>query len=447
MCAAPSRAPATRRFPADRSGARRLTAAGGADESIFHLRGNAAHKLARRNAGAGSKATAQGSADDPGIRHVREPDRRAAAIPRLLRLGGGAALAADGGLHPRACSALAAFALARLASTRPATRRWSRRSSRTAALAARRGAGADRGELRRAHALRSQRLRRDRPAAALAADRPGARSPPMRWRRPTGFGPLSGGAIRLRYYTPLGLSPGDIARVVAFVTVAFGAGLAVTAAVGALWEARTVAGRHPAAARAGSSPRRSLTLAAFGGLLLAARPAGRRCPGSGGRGARPARRAGMMLRQFAVTALDTVAAAGRRSGCCCRPGAIGYRRLPAALRGGAGARHPQPRAGRARRLRGGAAGGARRQPRRRPELLAAFALYRLIYQVLPLGARRGRPRPRRGPPARRSAGRRRRRSAPWPGWRRRRWRRWRWSSARCWSSPASRRRAASTSSG
>ena len=37
----------------------------------------------------------------------------------------------------------------------------------------------------------------------------------------TGFGPLSGGAVRLRYYTPLGLSPADVARVVVFVTVAF----------------------------------------------------------------------------------------------------------------------------------------------------------------------------------------------------------------------------------
>ena len=54
-----------------------------------------------------------------------------------------------------------------------------------------------------------------------------------------GFGPLSGGAVRLRYYTPLGITPADIARVVAFVTVAFGAGLAVTAALGALWAART----------------------------------------------------------------------------------------------------------------------------------------------------------------------------------------------------------------
>ncbi|MBM7323599.1 lysylphosphatidylglycerol synthetase family protein, partial [Agrobacterium sp. S2] len=40
-----------------------------------------------------------------------------------------------------------------------------------------------------------------------------------------GFGPLSGGAIRFRAYSRLGLSPGDIARVIAFVTLSFGLGL------------------------------------------------------------------------------------------------------------------------------------------------------------------------------------------------------------------------------
>lgn len=34
----------------------------------------------------------------------------------------------------------------------------------------------------------------------------------------TGFGPLSGAAVRLRFYTPLEITPGDIARVTAFVT-------------------------------------------------------------------------------------------------------------------------------------------------------------------------------------------------------------------------------------
>jgi phosphatidylglycerol lysyltransferase len=41
-----------------------------------------------------------------------------------------------------------------------------------------------------------------------------------------GFGALSGGAIRYRAYSRLGLTPEDIGRVIAFVTVAFGLGLA-----------------------------------------------------------------------------------------------------------------------------------------------------------------------------------------------------------------------------
>ncbi len=41
-----------------------------------------------------------------------------------------------------------------------------------------------------------------------------------------GFGALSGGAIRYRAYSRLGLTPEDIGRVIAFVTIAFGLGLA-----------------------------------------------------------------------------------------------------------------------------------------------------------------------------------------------------------------------------
>ncbi|TCL69786.1 bifunctional lysylphosphatidylglycerol flippase/synthetase MprF [Rhizobium sp. BK251] len=46
-----------------------------------------------------------------------------------------------------------------------------------------------------------------------------------------GFGALSGGAIRYRAYSRLGLSPEDITRVIAFVTLAFGLGLAVVASI------------------------------------------------------------------------------------------------------------------------------------------------------------------------------------------------------------------------
>lgn len=49
-----------------------------------------------------------------------------------------------------------------------------------------------------------------------------------------GFGALSGGAIRLRAYSRLGLSPGDISRVIAFVTLSFGLGLLAVASLSTL---------------------------------------------------------------------------------------------------------------------------------------------------------------------------------------------------------------------
>lgn len=56
-----------------------------------------------------------------------------------------------------------------------------------------------------------------------------------------GFGPLSGGAIRFRAYSRLGLAPGDIARVIAFVTLAFGLGLLSVSALATLAVAPRVA--------------------------------------------------------------------------------------------------------------------------------------------------------------------------------------------------------------
>lgn len=49
-----------------------------------------------------------------------------------------------------------------------------------------------------------------------------------------GFGALSGGAIRFRTYSRLGLSPEDVARVIAFVTFAFGLGLLAISAIASL---------------------------------------------------------------------------------------------------------------------------------------------------------------------------------------------------------------------
>lgn len=63
-----------------------------------------------------------------------------------------------------------------------------------------------------------------------------------------GFGALSGGAIRFRTYSRLGLTPEEIARVIAFVTLAFGIGLLSVSALSALVTAprlATVAGMDP----------------------------------------------------------------------------------------------------------------------------------------------------------------------------------------------------------
>ncbi|MCF1709378.1 bifunctional lysylphosphatidylglycerol flippase/synthetase MprF [Tabrizicola sp. J26] len=56
-----------------------------------------------------------------------------------------------------------------------------------------------------------------------------------------GFGALSGGAIRFRAYSRLGLSPGEIARVIAFVTLAFGLGLVAVSALATLAVAPQIA--------------------------------------------------------------------------------------------------------------------------------------------------------------------------------------------------------------
>ncbi|MBB3658070.1 phosphatidylglycerol lysyltransferase [Rhizobium sp. BK650] len=56
-----------------------------------------------------------------------------------------------------------------------------------------------------------------------------------------GFGALSGGAIRYRAYTRLGISPEDIGRIIAFVTLSFGLGLAAVAAIALLIIANEIA--------------------------------------------------------------------------------------------------------------------------------------------------------------------------------------------------------------
>src|SRR5579875_670353 len=107
-----------------------------------------------------------------------------------------------------------------------------------------------------------------------------------------GFGALSGGAVRYRIYTAAGLSPGQVARVILFISVAIGIGLATVVAIGLAFCADRVS------AILGTSP--EPLRAAAGALLILAASflaflATRRRP--------------MALGQIAVTAADMLAAA------------------------------------------------------------------------------------------------------------------------------------------
>lgn len=85
-----------------------------------------------------------------------------------------------------------------------------------------------------------------------------------------GFGALSGGAIRFRAYSRLGLSPDDIARVIAFVTFAFGLGLLAVSSIAALITAprlASIVGLDALYLRAGAVA----VLIILGGLLYVGR--------------------------------------------------------------------------------------------------------------------------------------------------------------------------------
>ena len=134
-----------------------------------------------------------------------------------------------------------------------------------------------------------------------------------------GFGPLSGGAIRYRAYSRLGLSPEEIARVIAFVTLAFGLGIAALGALALLPIA-------PMASRLTGLAPLTLRLAALALLL------GLIALFVVGRGGRALRIGGIAVRlpggrvaarQFLVTCLD-VAAAASVLYVLLPPGAIGW---------------------------------------------------------------------------------------------------------------------------
>ncbi|HVH03436.1 MAG TPA: hypothetical protein VM891_10915, partial [Amaricoccus sp.] len=195
----------------------------------------------------------------------------------------------------------------------------------------------------------------------------------------TGFGPLSGAAIRLRFYTPLGVGPGDIARVTALVTAGFGAGLVATAALAGLAAA-------PSVARLTGAPTALVVALATAALLASAllvAAGGRTIALPRGRCLELPSRA-VLASQLAITAADLATAAGVLWAFL-PPGAVGYLGfLPlfaVALAFGILSHVPAGLGVFEAVLMAGLAGAAPAA-----DLLAAFALYRLVYQALPLAA-------------------------------------------------------------
>ncbi|NMG36140.1 bifunctional lysylphosphatidylglycerol flippase/synthetase MprF [Azoarcus sp. TTM-91] len=119
-----------------------------------------------------------------------------------------------------------------------------------------------------------------------------------------GFGPLTAGAIRYRFYTPHGVEPDEVARIIAFVSLAFGLGLAGMAGLGLIAAARDFA----------MLPLPPQALQLLGGLIVALL-AGLCFVVGQGRALRlfghelrlPSRR--LILRQFLATAVDVSASA------------------------------------------------------------------------------------------------------------------------------------------
>lgn len=121
-----------------------------------------------------------------------------------------------------------------------------------------------------------------------------------------GLGAFSGGAVRYRLYTAAGLAPGQIARVILFISVGFGVGLAAIAALGLAVHAREVshllgASPEPLYAIAATS----LTVA--GGFLIFC--ATRRAPLRRGPIDIDPPGATLVLTQIVLTAVDVLAAA------------------------------------------------------------------------------------------------------------------------------------------
>ncbi|WP_198010795.1 bifunctional lysylphosphatidylglycerol flippase/synthetase MprF [Kaistia granuli] len=121
-----------------------------------------------------------------------------------------------------------------------------------------------------------------------------------------GFGPLTGGAIRYRFYSRLGFEPADVAKIVAFVTVAFGLGLAGVTGLGLTFAAADLAAplALPPALLRGIGV---AVLAALAALVAYSAYGGGKIGGRGFSLALP--RPGILLTQFGATLVDVSAAA------------------------------------------------------------------------------------------------------------------------------------------
>jgi phosphatidylglycerol lysyltransferase len=121
-----------------------------------------------------------------------------------------------------------------------------------------------------------------------------------------GLGAFSGGAVRYRLYTAAGLSPGQIARVVLFLSIAFGVGLGTIAALSMILQASEVSrllGVSPQLLRAIAA----IILSTASGFLIFC--ALRRTPWRRGAIDIDAPGAMLVLIQVLLTAIDVLAAA------------------------------------------------------------------------------------------------------------------------------------------
>ena len=121
-----------------------------------------------------------------------------------------------------------------------------------------------------------------------------------------GLGVFSGGAVRYRLYTAAGLSPGQIASVILFISIAFGVGLGAIAAFGLILHAREVSGllgASPELLRAGAA---TVLALAVGFMIFCAQ---RRTPWRRGPIDIDAPDTTLVLIQFLLTAVDVLAAA------------------------------------------------------------------------------------------------------------------------------------------